>query len=486
MRTHVARGVLVVFSAVALSGCYSNGGWNMPWKSSAVPVQPESSPDGVGTPAKPSGIARRQPTAPSSGYPSSASGTTAPVVPTGVPANYNAPGTGYPAPASQYSYPPSVTAAAPGYGGTPLYGEQVRCPAMARRRPARPQTDMGPAAPRPPRLTAARIRIPVPLTAPSYSTSPPRRPMLAVFLQFSRQRRGGYAPANATSGGYTNPVRSSQGTSQGYSYPDTTAAPAATAAARTDTALRPAVPAHPRRRRRIPLRRPSHATHPLCRGPLVRADRAIALRPEQRYSQPPATSYGSPATGTSGSGYSAPASNSGYSQPPATSYGSPATGTGGSGYCTRPATTYSQPPATSYGSPATSTGVSGYGPAGSQRLFAAAGHQLWQPRHRHRGIELWAAAGANSYSQPPATSYGSPATGTGARAIRLRPARRTAGSSSDPPAYRPGSTSDYVPQRPGAPRRPQSLPRRQAAQASPRPAIYRRPRPVKVDQATVS
>ena len=27
MRTNVARGVIVVFTAVMLSGCYSNGGW---------------------------------------------------------------------------------------------------------------------------------------------------------------------------------------------------------------------------------------------------------------------------------------------------------------------------------------------------------------------------------------------------------------------------------------------------------------------------
>ena len=61
MRANVARCVLVILTAVVLSGCYSDGRWSAPnlafWKSSPFQSTPSATPGPVGSPVKPSGIA---------------------------------------------------------------------------------------------------------------------------------------------------------------------------------------------------------------------------------------------------------------------------------------------------------------------------------------------------------------------------------------------------------------------------------------------
>ena len=85
MRANVARCVLVVLTAVVLSGCYSDGRWSAPnlafWKSSPFQSTPSATPGPVGTPAKPSGIAaasKSNTTTPSAGVASTGSGATMP------------------------------------------------------------------------------------------------------------------------------------------------------------------------------------------------------------------------------------------------------------------------------------------------------------------------------------------------------------------------------------------------------------------------
>ena len=88
MRTNVVRCVLITLTAVVLSGCYSDGHWTVPWKTSpfqsSTQTTPVATPGTVGSPAKPSGIATssstNNTTAPSSGYASRGAGTAVPPV----------------------------------------------------------------------------------------------------------------------------------------------------------------------------------------------------------------------------------------------------------------------------------------------------------------------------------------------------------------------------------------------------------------------
>ena len=64
MRTNIARNLLVILTAVVLSGCYSDGRWTAPnlafWKSSPFQSAPLATPGSVGSPVRPSGIAAEQ------------------------------------------------------------------------------------------------------------------------------------------------------------------------------------------------------------------------------------------------------------------------------------------------------------------------------------------------------------------------------------------------------------------------------------------
>ena len=135
MQTNIARGVIVVFTAVVLSGCYSNGGWHMPGTSSPFQSSQGATPDNVGTPVKPAAVAAAGSTAPATGYPTAGSYATAPTVSQGVASGYgpSTAGNGYAT--APYSYPPSnatpgvsPTTTTPGYGGTPYVASRSGTP----------------------------------------------------------------------------------------------------------------------------------------------------------------------------------------------------------------------------------------------------------------------------------------------------------------------------------------------------------------------
>ena len=158
----------------------------------------------------------------------------------------------------------------------------------------------------------------------------------------------------------------------------------------------------------------------LATPPTAAADRAIRRRRQIRLFEPPATSnYRRPATGTSdraiGSG-----GRHRLCKPPASSSSYPATGRSASGYSVRRlARSYAQPPASHYGTPATARARPSYStPAAGSGYSQPPASSYWHAVDGH---------GGTSYT-PSAGSVTSPATG-----------------GSDPPAYRPGSTSDYVP-----------------------------------------
>ena len=415
MRTNIARGVIVVFTAVMLSGCYSNGGWHMPGASSPFSSTQGASPGTAGTPVKPAGITAGGSTASTSGYPTAASNTTGPTVSQGVPANYNAPGTATRRPPIPIRRPPERRA----------LPHQWPRPAMAER-PTRPAGPAHPGYGSSPGTPAANGYGPA-STAPAspygnanpYSRrggpvflSPLRRPpIIQRLLRFAGSAAGGYGPSGASAGGYTNPARPSQGIR--ILKPP---APAAMAAAlRTATAMRPAAPPLPTAPAADPAMEMRRRTRPVCREPRDRADQAIRLRQPAaaiRNRRPPATALRQPARAIR---------------------------------CRQPAAAIRnrQPPVTGSGN----------------------------------GIELSGAGSRSSYSQPPATSYGTPATGSGGSSYSAPAGSATspAAGGSDLPAYRPGNTSDYVPQRPGATPSRRFLPRRQPIQALPRPATHRRP-----------
>ena len=102
MRANVARCVLVILTAVVLSGCYSDGRWSAPnlafWKSSPFQSTPSATPGAVGSPVKPSGIAaagKSNTTTPSVSVASTGGSTTPSATPTGLATGYNTPATGY-------------------------------------------------------------------------------------------------------------------------------------------------------------------------------------------------------------------------------------------------------------------------------------------------------------------------------------------------------------------------------------------------------
>jgi hypothetical protein len=147
MRIHVTWKLLGVLAMVALSGCYSEGRWRMPWQSSPFQAPDGAKPSTVGAPKKPSEIASRNSGPTANRYadnaPAWTPGATANANPAG--ANINYPRTPYPenpavaaqpgynqnpgaAPAGAYGTPPPNTADARnayGYGGAPATGGSV-------------------------------------------------------------------------------------------------------------------------------------------------------------------------------------------------------------------------------------------------------------------------------------------------------------------------------------------------------------------------
>ena len=220
MRTNIARGVIVVFTAVMLSGCYSNGGWHMPGQSSPFQSGQSTSPGSVGAPVKPSGIAAAGSTAPTSGYPSPASGMTGPVVSQGVPASYNAAGTGYST--APYSYPPTngttASTATPGYGGTPYTASRSGSPGYGASSPGTATNGYGPASTAPASPYGNTSPYSNPAAAPSYGASPAGSYNSAPSYNPAGNTAGGYGPSSTSPGAYANPVRPAQGSS----YPETT------------------------------------------------------------------------------------------------------------------------------------------------------------------------------------------------------------------------------------------------------------------------
>ena len=121
MRSNVIRFVLVVSTAIILSGCYSGGGrWTTPnfafWKRSPFQSTPSVAPSMVGAPMRPSRIAASNggntTTAPPANYASTGADTMAPPVTSkGTAVSYSTPEAVYPA--SEYpSTPPSSRAPA--------------------------------------------------------------------------------------------------------------------------------------------------------------------------------------------------------------------------------------------------------------------------------------------------------------------------------------------------------------------------------------
>ena len=134
MRFNVVRFVLVISTAIVLSGCYSGGRWTTPnlafWKRSPFQSTPSVAPSMVGAPVKPSQIAASNgganTLAPPANYASTGANTMGPpVASVGTPVGYSAPETGYPTSEYPSTAPPSrapaYTASTAGVPGARAY-----------------------------------------------------------------------------------------------------------------------------------------------------------------------------------------------------------------------------------------------------------------------------------------------------------------------------------------------------------------------------
>ena len=237
MRTNVARGVLVVFTAVTLSGCYSNGGWNMPGRAAAPsnPARLTAQPRRAGEAFGNRGLRQCGPDNRLSGW----------QLPIRRPGRvlwragrYNAPGTGY---------PPAGQVFVSSFNRRPPRATQRRLirpagparRAMPPRRPARPKRLRARYAHRLPPPYGGTNPYSSPAAVSPYNTSPPASYSSPASYNSAGSAAGGYGSANASSGGYTNPARCSR-----LSISRNHHAPAATAAARTDTPV-PTLPTPP-------------------------------------------------------------------------------------------------------------------------------------------------------------------------------------------------------------------------------------------------
>jgi hypothetical protein len=446
MRTTIARCVLFGLTAVLMSGCYSNGRWSMPsmssWRSSPFQQAPGAAPGAVGAAEKPSGIAANNgATSPSPNYSSTTIAKAA--TPDWNQANAsngsslagNAPRNSYPA--AQYPYPSTSTPGSP----TSTASVVTPSPAYPNSRPAynmasnagipgasafgsSPSSDSGAArpygaAPATPTGPYGGSNSYPNATAPSYSPSstPSYSPSSSSNIpSYSPGSTPSYSPSVTSTTTSSNPIWNSPASGPTGGAANGSVPMSGTGNGNVNP-IRPA-PAYPANE---PVRGVDGASAPAT------YDRPVSYdRPAGAYDRP-AAAYDRPAAA-----YDSPAS---YDRAP----------------------TYDRPAPPAYGDGANYAAPKSPGAPGTGATPALADRDTpWgaTPEAVGTAVRPSGIAPGSGGAYPPATAnapsgalggsdYGpqgtlNPGTGTS------RPVAPS-GSSLDPPSYRPGSSSDYVP-----------------------------------------
>ncbi len=399
MRTNVSRCLIAVFAATLLSGC-SSSQLGMPnlafWKRSPFQSTPLATPGQVGSPVRPSAVAANSGAkAPVGSYAANTASTSAPAwTPPNTPTVNVTPGTPYPSPQNPYqtTTPPAYTASTAGVPGAGAYGTP------------RPNSygsggsygvpTMPPVSPYGGTSTSPNS------AAPAYS------PPAESSYNAAGNSPGSYVPTNTPPKSY-NPVRPAS------SYQNTQPSPYGGASGYNSN---------------IPdINRYS-------------APKAKAASPSP-YGAGRGTESYAPKTGSRyGDGaYSPPASNpSGYDNPAATpSYD------GGSRYKnTTP--NYSGPSGTD-----SAPSADNRYPTPSDRYSSSGGNAPLMGSRYSSPSAAPPTTGSGGYT-PPASSYAPPSSGSAGYtvpSVTTPDASRYSSPSSGgtTPAYRPGSTGDYVP-----------------------------------------
>lgn len=390
MRTNVSRCLIAVFAATLLSGC-SSSQWGMPnlafWKRSPFQSTPLATPGQVGSPVRPSAVAANSGAkAPVGSYAAATAATTAPAwTPPNTPAVTVTPGTVYPSPQNPYSTttPPAYTASTAGVPGAGAYGTP---------RPNSYSSGGSYGVPTVPPVSPYGGT-----STPSNSTAPAYSPPAGSSYNAAGNSPGSYAPTNTPPKSY-NPVRPAS------SYQNTQPSPYGGASGYNGNT--PGINRHSAPK--------AKAASPSPYG---------AGRGTESYAPKAGSRYGDGA-------YAPPASNpSRYDTPAATSpYGD------GSRYKnTTP--NYSAP--------------SGTDSAPGNRYSSSGGNAPLMGSRYSSPSAAPPTTGSGGHT-PPASSYAPPSSGSadytapsGTRPDASRYSSPSSGSTT--PAYRPGSTGDYVP-----------------------------------------